>query len=52
MAINNSNRLTKLFALGANYQISGVRPSVCKGALIGACVGHAAAPMSSDGSTP
>ena len=43
LAINNPGKLTKLFALGANYQVSGVRPSAFNDALIHAYVGHAAA---------
>ena len=43
LAINNSDRLSKVFALGANYQTSGVRPSALEDALIGAYVGYAAA---------
>ena len=42
MAINNPGRLTKVFALGANYQTSGIRPSSFHDALIGSYVGHAA----------
>ena len=42
MAINNPDRLTKVFALGANYQTSGVRPSVFNDALVGVFVGQAA----------
>lgn len=38
IAINNPDRLTKLFALGANYQVTGVRPQVNKDSLIGAYV--------------
>ena len=41
LAINNPDRLTKLFALGANYHVSGVRPSVFNDALVHAYVGHA-----------
>ena len=42
LAINNPDRLTRVFALGANYQTSGVRPSVFHDALIGDFVGAAA----------
>ena len=52
MAINNPDRLTKLFALGANYQVSGVRPSVYKDALIGAYVGHASTQYARISPTP
>ena len=52
MAINNPDRLTKLFALGANYQTTGVRPSVFNDTLIHAYVGHAAALYASISPTP
>ena len=43
LAIHHPERLTKLFALGANYQVSGIRPSAGRDALVHAYVGHAAA---------
>ena len=52
MAIHNPGRLTKLFALGANYLTSGVRPTAFKDALIGAYVGHTAAQYAKISSTP
>ena len=52
LAINNPDRLTKLFALGANYQVSGIRPSAFTDALIGAYVGHAAAQYARISPTP
>ena len=52
MAINNPDRLTRVFALGANYQTSGVRPSVFNDALIGDFVGQAAAQYARISPTP
>ena len=52
MAINNPDRLTKVFALGANYQTSGVRPSVFNDALVGVFVGQAAAQYARISPTP
>ena len=52
MAINNPDRLTRVFALGANYQTSGVRPSVFHDALIGDFVGAAAAQYARISPTP
>ncbi len=52
MAINNPDRLTRVFALGANYQTSAVRPSVFNDALIGDFVGHAAAQYARISPTP
>ncbi len=52
MAINNPGRLTKLFALGANYLTSGVRPTAFKDAIIGAYVGYTAAQYAKISSTP
>ena len=52
MAINNPDRLTKVFALGANYQTSGVRPSVFNDALVGIFVGQAAAQYARISPTP
>ena len=52
MAIDNPGRLTKLFALGANYLTSGVRPSAFKDAIIHAYVGHTAAQYARISSTP
>ena len=52
LAIHNPDRLTKVFALGANYQVSGVRPSAFTDALVGAYVGHAATQYSQISPTP
>ena len=52
LAIHNPERLTKVFALGANYQTSGVRPSVFHDALIGEFVGAAAAQYAQISPTP
>ncbi len=52
LAINNPGRLTKVFALGANYRTSGIRPSAFTDALIGAYVGHAAAQYARISPTP
>ena len=52
LAINNPDRLIKVFALGANYQTSGLRPSAFTDALIGAYVGHAAAQYAQISATP
>ena len=52
LAIHNPERLTKVFALGANYQTSGVRPSVFHDALIGEFVGAAAAQYARISPTP
>ena len=52
LAINNPDRLTRVFAIGANYQTSGLRPSVFHDALIGDFVGQAAAQYASISSTP
>lgn len=52
MAINNPDRLTKLFALGANYQVTGVRPSAFNDALVHAYVGHAATQYAHISPTP
>ena len=52
MAINNPDRLTRVFALGANYQTSGVRPSVFHDALVGDFVGAAAAQYARISPTP
>ena len=41
-----------MFALGANYQTSGIRPTAFTDALIGAYVGHAAAQYAQISSTP
>ena len=43
LAINDPGRLTRVFALGANYHTSAIRPSAFSDALVGAYVGHAAA---------
>ena len=42
LGFNAPERLTGVYALGANYQTSGLRPTVGKDALIGAYVGYAA----------
>ncbi len=52
LAIHNPDRLTKVFALGANYQTSGIRPTAFHDALIGAYVGHAAAQYAQISPTP
>ena len=52
LAINNPGRLTKVFALGANYQTSGIRPTAFHDALIGAYVGHTAAQYARISPTP
>ena len=52
LAINNPDRLTKVFALGANYQTSGIRPTAFQDALVGAYVGHAAAQYARISPTP
>ena len=52
LAINNPDRLTRVFALGANYQTSGIRPTAFHDALIGAYVGHAAAQYARISPTP
>jgi len=52
LAIRNPERLTKVFALGANYQTTAVRPSVYTDALIGAFVGQAAAQYAKISPTP
>ena len=52
LAINNPDRLIKVFALGANYQTSGIRPSAFHDALVGAYVGHAAAQYARISPTP
>ena len=52
LAINNPGRLTKVFALGANYQTSGIRPSAFHDALVGAYVGHTAAQYARISPTP
>ena len=52
MAINNPDRVTKLFAIGANYQVTGVRSSVFNDALIHAYVGHTAAQYARISPTP
>lgn len=52
MAIHSPDRLTGLFALGANYQVTGVRPSAFNDALVHAYVGHAAAQYAGISPTP
>ena len=52
MAINAPRRITRLFALGANYQTSGTRPSAFHDALVGAYVGHAGEQYARISSTP
>ena len=52
LAINDPDRLTKVFALGANYHTSAARPSVFSDALVGAYVGHAAAQYAQISPTP
>ena len=52
LAINNPERLTKLFALGANYSVSGVRPSAFADALILAYVARAAEQYALMSATP
>lgn len=52
LAINNPTRLTRVFALGANYHISGVRASAADDALIHAYVEHAAAQYARISPTP
>ena len=52
LAIHHPGRLTRLFALGANYQVSGVRPSAGNDALVHAYVGHAAAQYARLSPTP
>ncbi len=52
LAITHPERLTKVFALGANYNTSAARPSVQTDALIGAFVGHAGALYNEISPTP
>ena len=52
LAINHPDRLTRLFALGANYSTSGIRPSLFGDALCGAYVGHSAAQYARISPTP
>ena len=52
IAIHNRDRLTKAFALGANYHISALRPSAFTDDLIGAYVAHAAAQYAEISPTP
>jgi pimeloyl-ACP methyl ester carboxylesterase len=52
IAINNPDRLVKLFALGANFNPSGVRPTVETDAVFGAYVERAAADYSRLSKTP
>ncbi len=52
LAINNPDRLTRVFALGANYHTSAARPSVSSDALIHAFVGHAATQYAQISPTP
>lgn len=52
MAIHNPDRLTRVFALGANYRTDALRPSASSDALVGAYVGHAAAQYARISPTP
>lgn len=52
LAINDPGRLTKVFALGANYNTSAIRPSAFADALVGAYVGQAAAQYARISPTP
>lgn len=52
LAIHNPDRLTKVFALGANYRTDALRPSASADALVGAYVGHAAAQYARISPTP
>ena len=52
LAINNPDRLSRVFVLGSNYHTSGIRPSVADDALIGAYVERAAAQYARISSTP
>ncbi len=52
LAINAPERLTGVYALGANYQTAGLRPTVFKDTLIGAYVGYAAKQYAKLSSTP
>ncbi len=52
IAINNPDRLVKLFAFGANFNPSGVKPTVETDAVFGAYVERAAAVYSRLSKTP
>ena len=52
IAINNPDRLVKLFAFGANFNPSGVKPTVETDAVFGAYVDRAAADYSRLSKTP
>ena len=52
LAIHNPDLLTKVFALGAYNQTSGIRPTAFHDALIGAYVGRAAAQYAEISPTP
>ncbi len=52
LAVNDPDRLTRVFALGANYNTSAIRPSAFSDALVGAYVGHAAAQYAQTSPTP
>jgi pimeloyl-ACP methyl ester carboxylesterase len=52
IAINNPDRLVKLFALGANFNPSGVKPTVETDAVFGAYVERAAADYTRLSKTP
>ena len=52
IAINNPDRLVKLFAFGANYNPSGVKPTVATDPVFGAYVAGAAADYSQLSRTP
>ncbi|MDE0520628.1 MAG: alpha/beta hydrolase [Boseongicola sp.] len=52
LAIHNPDRLTRVFALGANYRTDALRPSAFSDALVGAYVGHAAAQYAKISPTP
>ena len=52
LAINNPDRLNKVFAIGANYQTDGIRPTAFTDALIGAYVGHTAEQYAKISKTP
>ncbi len=52
IAVNNPDRLVKLFAFGANFNPSGVKPTVETDATFGAYVGRAAADYARLSKTP
>ncbi len=52
LAVNDPGRLTRVFALGANFHTSAIRPSAFSDALVGAYVGHAAAQYARISPTP